>query len=82
MERRKRIKINGQEVDVVQVTFQSAGENWNEYLLSDGTVLKLKVVATEIFRMADVYDADGNPQYIVKSANVLASSVPDNLRRQ
>jgi hypothetical protein len=82
-ERRKRIRVGPQqEIDVIPVTFQASGENWNEYLLSDGTVLKIKMVATEIYRLPDVYDPDGNPQYIVRSANVVATSSPDNLRQQ
>lgn len=81
-ERRRRIRLGDQEVEAVQLTFQSAGENWNEYLVNDGTVIKLKPVATEILRVADQYDPDGNPVYVVRSANVVVVSAPDNLRRQ
>jgi len=80
-ERRKRIKIGDQDVEVVQLTFTAAGENWNEYLVNDGSVIRLKVVATEILRVPDRYDADGNPQYVVRSTNVVTVSAPENLRR-
>lgn len=82
MDRRKRIRVGNQEVEVIPVTFQPSGENWNEYLLSDGTVLKTKMVATEIYRVPDAYDEDGNPQYIVKSAQIVTASTPENLRQQ
>lgn len=81
-ERRKRVRVGNEEVDAIQLTFQSAGENWNEYLTNDGSVLKLKTVATEIYRIIDRYDTEGNPQYVIKSANILTVSAPDNLRQQ
>lgn len=80
--RRKRVKVGNEEVDCDQVTFQPAGENWNEYLASDGTVLRLKLVVTEVLRMIDRYDAEGNPMYVVRSSNVMVVSPPDNLRKE
>jgi len=80
MERRTRINFGGREVDATQVDFKSIKEEWNEYQASDGTTLKLKVVLTDIFRL-DQYDQDLNPIYVVKSSNVLSSSVPENLKK-
>lgn len=63
------------------MTFQNVREYWNEYLLDDGTILKLKPVATEAFRVEGQYDNEGNPVYVLKSQNVLIVSPPDHLRR-
>ena len=82
MEPRKKIRVGDQEVDAIQLTFQTAGEHWNEYLASDGSVLKMKAVATELYRIENAYDVEGNPQYLLKSTNILAVSPPDSLRRK
>lgn len=83
MERKRRITVPGLgTVDATIIGFRTAGENWNEYLADDGTVVRLKVVVTEIVRVDDQYDPDGNPVYLVKSTNVTAVSAPDELRRQ
>jgi hypothetical protein len=62
--------------------FQTGGEHFNEYLVEDGTVIKLKLVVTEILRLDDEYDAEGNPVYLVASANVPFVSSPDELRQK
>lgn len=81
MERRKRIQFQGQMVDATEVSFQAGGEHWNEYLLDDGSVIKLKTVTTEIVRVDGQYDQDGNPLYVVRSTNIVTVSAPEKLRR-
>lgn len=80
--RKKRIKGPGGEfVEAAELSVQSAREHWNEYLLDDGAVVRLKPVATEIFRIDGQYDAEGNPVYVVKSTNIVVVNAPDNLRK-
>lgn len=62
--------------------FQAGGEHWNEYLVEDGSVLRVKLVATEVVRVDGQYDQEGNPLYIVNSTNVLAVSSPEDLMRK
>lgn len=69
-------------VDAVEVGFRTSGEHWNEYLLDDGTVLRLKVVSHQIFRVEGQFDEMGNPAYLIRSQNVVSASSPENLRRQ
>jgi hypothetical protein len=57
-------------------------ENWNEYLLDDGTVVRLKLVATEALRVEGEFTPDGYPQYIVRSSNVMTGSSPESLRKK
>jgi hypothetical protein len=73
---------DGEDHEVTELSFQNAREHWNEYLLDDGTVLKLKPVATQVFRFEDLRDGDGNPMYIIKSTNVTVVSVPETLRKK
>lgn len=79
--RKVRVGPDGPEKDAERVDIQQANEYWNEYLLADGSIIKLKVVATEVWRVENEYDADGNPVYLVKSQNVLNIISPDQLRR-
>ncbi len=62
--------------------FQVGGEHFNEYVVEDGTIIKVKLVVTEIVRVDDAYDAEGNPVYIVASANVTSVSAPESLKRK
>jgi hypothetical protein len=61
-------------------TIQS-NEHWNEYILQDGSVVRLKAVATEIWRILDEFDQDGNPVYVVKSGNMINVIGAENLRK-
>lgn len=80
---KRKIPIPGAgETSGTVMPFQVGNENWNEYLLEDGTVLRVKLVATEVVRLDDVYDPDGDPVYIIKSQNVVASSVPEKLKKR
>lgn len=83
LERKRRVTVPGiGEADGIEVGFRSSGENWNEYLLDDGTVLRLKLVVTEVLRVDGRYDREGNPIYLVRSQNVMGVSAPEELRRQ
>jgi hypothetical protein len=79
---KRRIQVGQEWVEAMPVTFRPSGENWNEYLLSDGTVIKVKLVATEVFRVDGRYDREGNPLYVVKSANVMVANAPESLRKK
>jgi hypothetical protein len=83
VERKRRVNVPGLgEADATEVGFRTSGENWNEYLLDDGTVIRLKLVVTEAVRVDGQYDPEGNPLYLVKSTNVMGVSAPEHLRRQ
>lgn len=77
-----RINFQGQEVDATEVDFQTRREDWNEYQLMDGSVVKMKLVVSGIFRIDGLYDNEDNPVYQIKSTNVAAVKSPDNLRKK
>lgn len=60
--------------------FQTGGEHWNEYLVDDGSLLRVKLVATEVIRVDGRYDQEGNPVYVLNSTNVLVVAAPDELK--
>lgn len=79
-----KIKINygGEEVEATPVEINQANEYWNQYLLDDGTILKMKLVATKVLRLENRYDNEGSPIYLVQSTNVLTVNAPSNLKRK
>lgn len=64
-ETKKKISVFGHEVDVSDVPIVKADERFNLYVLEDGTVLRVKSVATSMLRVDGQYLPDGNPIYIV-----------------
>ena len=70
---------DGQEHEAEPIGFRSSGEHFNEYLLDDGSVLRIKLVLTEVWTGKDVYDLGRNPVYYVRHSQVTAIDVPDDL---
>lgn len=80
---RRKIQVGpgGPEKDAQLIEIQQSNEHWNKYLLSDGSVIKIKPVATEVWRIDGEWDHEGNPMYVIKTSNVVTVSPPDELRR-
>lgn len=80
---RTKITLPGQPPqDAELVDVEEAKEAWNELKLADGSALRLKQVVTEVWRLVDVWDPEGNPQYYVKSAGILTVQAPEHLKRK
>jgi hypothetical protein len=77
-----KINFQGREVDGTEVEFQTRKEDWNEYQLMDGSIIKMKLVVSQIFRIENVYDNEGNPAYQIKSTNVVAVTSPGAMKKQ
>ncbi len=77
-----KVNFGGHEVDATEIEFQTRKEDWNEYQLMDGTVIKMKLVVSEIFRIDGAYDTEGNPTYQIKSTNLPVVKPPDALKRK
>ena len=80
----RKVKINfaGHQVDAELVDATQSAERWNEYLLDDGTLLKVKVVLTNAYRVDGQYDPEGNPIYVIQTTNVVSANSPQELRRK
>lgn len=77
-----KVEFQGTLHDAVPVEANQSSEYWNQYLLDDGSVLKLKSVVTNIFRLIGAYNNDGDPIYVVKSGNIVTAACPDNLKKK
>ncbi len=77
-----KVSFQGKEWEAESVDVNQGSERWNEYLLEDGSTLKIKTIVTEVARLSGQYDNDGNPVYVVKSGNVVVASSPEPLKRK
>ena len=74
-----KIKMNlgGQIVEAESVSCKPIDEPWSTYRLEDGSVIKLKLVISDVFRLPNVDPLTGLPQYIVRSSNVMSVEAPE-----
>ena len=71
----------GPQKDVVLMDILKSDERLSEYEVDDGSQIRLKTVVTEIWRVENEYDADGNPLYVVKAQGMMSVIAPDNLKQ-
>lgn len=84
MKKVKDVKIrlqNGREIEAVDLDFETIREDWNEYKLEDGTILKFKTIVSSVIRTAEYDPMTGDPVYHVRSTNILRVKVPEELKR-
>jgi hypothetical protein len=80
---KKQVQLpDGSWVEGTLMPFQTGGEHWNEYIVDDGTLLRVKLVATEVIKVDGKFDQEGNPMYVLNSANVMVVNSPDDLKRE
>lgn len=59
MATKRKININGQELEAVDVAFEATKpEAWNEYQLADGGHIRIKL---SVNRVLQILDSDGKP---------------------
>jgi hypothetical protein len=74
------LKLGDKTVEGTLVDFETTREEYNSYRLSDGAVIRMKTVVTNIIRTEE-FTPTGEPVYIVNSQNVLVADVPDELKK-
>jgi hypothetical protein len=72
----------GGQSDATSIDVNQSSEQWNTYLLDDGSTLRAKLIVTKVFRVDNNYDVEGNPVYIFHSQNICAVQSPENLRKK
>lgn len=55
------------------VNFQTQKDEFSEYILEDGTVIKLKQVLVGVAKVDDETDKDGNPIYSIQTQTVAST---------
>jgi hypothetical protein len=67
-----KVPYQGKQVEGNPVDFLTRKEDFNEYQLADGKILRIKMVVTRIIRLEEEKAPDGNPIYLIQSQNVVA----------
>ena len=75
----KKIKMNigGKTVEGESMAFNAREEPWTVLRVEDGSVIKLKPVVSDIFRLPGKDPVTGLPQYMIRSSNVVSVEPPD-----
>ena len=56
---------SGRLAETVQVDFEANAEPWTTYTLSDGSIIKVRVIVKNVMRLEGEFDQGGNPVYMV-----------------
>ena len=70
---------DGKDIQVQEIDFKTIREEWNEYLLGDGTSVKVKTITLKVFLILDDdgnpgLTAEGDPNILVRSENKITAS--------
>jgi hypothetical protein len=76
-----KIVHEGREKDAIDIDFKTVNEEWNVYDLEDGSRIRVKIVISNIARVINEFDNEGNPVYVAKMSSVMSVSTPDHLRK-
>lgn len=76
-----KIDFKGRQVEALDVEFKVTREDWNEYQLSDGTEVRVRLIVQQVLVIPNEFDQEGNPIYMVKSGNVMVVRAPDHLKK-
>jgi hypothetical protein len=67
-----KVPYQGRQVEAESVDFMTRREDFNEYQLADGKIIKIKMVVTRIVRLVGEVTPDGIPVYLIQSQNIVA----------
>lgn len=69
-----KIKMNlgGNVIEAEKMDFKQIEENWSLYRLEDGTIVKIKLIVSDVFKLPGNDPLTGMPQLLVKSTNVMS----------
>ena len=81
----RQIEVGGRTRSAREESFEADKEHWNEYTLTNGDRVRVKVVVHKIFRALDAqgmlaFTAEGDPDVIVRhqiQVSVSSDLVPD-----
>ena len=62
----------GQMVNAEQLEYQIIKEAFSEYKLSDGRIMKIRVVLAEVYRLDEKDETTGREGYFIKSLPVVS----------
>ncbi len=66
----------------IPVDIKKTTENSNEYVLADGTAMRVRTVLVGVSRIKGKFNAQGDPIYEIKGGMVVDVKVPPRLKRK
>jgi hypothetical protein len=75
------IVIAGTPREATQIEVAEATRPWTDFLLEDGTRLRVHIVIDAVHRLEGQFDARGNPMYYVNTRTVHSVTSPESMRR-
>jgi hypothetical protein len=67
-----KLTLGDQTVEADKMDFNPIQENWSIYRLEDGTIIKLKLIISDVFRIPGTDPVTGVPQFMVRSTNIMS----------
>ena len=67
-----KLTLDDKTVDAEKMDFKTLDDAWSVIRLEDGTVIKIKVVPSQVYKLPGVDQLTGVPQFVVKSSNVMS----------
>ena len=71
-----KLNLGGEVIEAEKMDFEPIEENWNLYRLDDGTIVKIKLIVSDIFKLASTDPLTGVHQFVAKSSNVMTIDQP------
>jgi len=72
-----RMNLGGQMVEAERMVFKAMDEPWSLYKLDDGSIVKLKLVVSDIYKLPIPDPVTGFPQVMVRTSNVVSYEPPE-----
>lgn len=66
-----KVPFQGRQVEATEVDFFTRKEDFNEYQLGDGSIIKMKTVVTAILKIEGELTTEGDPIYNLQSTNIV-----------
>ena len=75
----QKVKMNlgGRMMEAERMSFKPMDEPWSLYRLEDGSIVKLKLVVSDVYKLPVPDPVTGFPQIIVRSSNVMSYEPPE-----
>lgn len=78
-----KVPLGGSIVDADDIPIEESTERSSEYVLKDGTRLRVKFSVIAVGKIQGKFDNEGNPQYVINgSPTVAIMEVDEKLRRK
>jgi hypothetical protein len=72
-----KMNIGGLTVEAESMGYKPLEEPWSSYRLDDGSIVKIKLVVSDVFKLPTPDPVTGLPQYIIRSSNVMSVEPPE-----